>query len=401
MPTYGNSRRLIAKAQEIWDRCDSENRAPTDDERAKLEQLHKSAEQAKGLEGKIAELEGDATWLHGEGAGKSPGQQFVESKGYKTLIERGLGSGAFSTGQIEVDTKGTLATTPGTALTPGGYLPGITEILAQRLYVADLFPQARAPMGGEVRYVSETTATNAAAPVSELGTKPESTLVFGEVSEPIRKIATLLPISDELLEDAPQISAYLNQRLTLFVQQQEEAQLLLGSGTAPALRGLIATTRAIGTYARGTADDNALALFKAMNGTRGSSFLDPDAIIIHPSNWQAIRTAKDSQGQYMGGGPFFGPYGGPQGPAGASQFSADSLWGVRVVVTSAITVGTALVGAFGTAAAIHRRGGLTVEATNSHGSYFAQNVTAIRAEQREALCVYRPTAFTAVTGLSS
>ena len=255
-------------------------------------------------------------------------------------------------------------------------------------------------MGGEVRYVQETTATNAAAAVSETGAKPESTLVFGEVSEPIRKIATLLPISDELLEDAPQISAYLNQRLSLFVQQQEEAQLLTGSGTAPNLRGLIGTTRTIGTYNRGT-DDNATALFKAMNLTRGSSQLDMDAIVINPTNWQALRLAKDSSGQYFGGGPFHGAYGGPAGPATASQFATDSVWGVKVIVTSAVTVGTALVGAFATGGAIHRRGGLTVEATNSHGSYFAQNITAIRAEMREALCVYRPSAFCAVTGLSS
>ena len=42
--------------------------------------------------------------------------------------------------------------------------------------------------------------------------KPESSLVFGEVSAPVRKIATILPISDEMLKDAPQISAYLNSR---------------------------------------------------------------------------------------------------------------------------------------------------------------------------------------------
>ena len=66
-----------------------------------------------------------------------------------------------------------------------------------------------------------------------------------------------------------------------------------------------------------------------------------------------------------------------------------------------MTAGSALVGAFSTGAAIQRRGGLVVEATNSHGSYFAQNITAIRAEMREALCVFRPSAFTAVVGLAS
>ena len=107
-----------------------------------------------------------------------------------------------------------------------------------------------------------------------------------------------------------------------------------------------------------------------MNGTRGSSFLDPDTVVIHPTNWQAIRTAKDTHGQYYGGGPFYGPYGGPQGPAGASQFSADKLWGMRVVVTSAITVGTALVGAFceGRRSSAGRADG---RGDQQHGTYFA------------------------------
>jgi hypothetical protein len=38
-----------------------------------------------------------------------------------------------------------------------------------------------------VRYISETTATNAAAPTSEADPKPESTLAYGEVDEPVRK----------------------------------------------------------------------------------------------------------------------------------------------------------------------------------------------------------------------
>ncbi len=46
-----------------------------------------------------------------------------------------------------------------------------------------------------------------------------------------------------------------------------------------------------------------------------------------------------------------------------------------------------------------RRGGVTVEATNSHDNYFALNLVAIRAESRAALCVFRPVAFTAVSGL--
>ena len=62
--------------------------------------------------------------------------------------------------------------------------------------------------------------------------------------------------------------------------------------------------------------------------------------------------------------------------------------------------GTALIGAFGQAAQIHRRGALTVEASNSHADWFQLNKTAVRAEERLALAVYRPEGFSTVTGLT-
>ena len=58
-------------------------------------------------------------------------------------------------------------------------------------------------------------------------------------------------------------------------------------------------------------------------------------------------------------------------------------------------VGTALVGTR-VAAQVFRRSGLSVEATNSHASYFTSDLVAIRAEERLGLAVYRPAAFTDV-----
>jgi HK97 family phage major capsid protein len=68
-----------------------------------------------------------------------------------------------------------------------------------------------------------------------------------------------------------------------------------------------------------------------------------------------------------------------------------------VALTAAIAAGTALVGAFRTAAQIFRKGGIRVEASNSHSDYFVKNLTAIRAEKRLALAVYIPGAFGKVT----
>jgi HK97 family phage major capsid protein len=137
-----------------------------------------------------------------------------------------------------------------------------------------------------------------------------------------------------------------------------------------------------------------------MTGCRGSANLDPTGIVVNPANWQTIRLAKDSSGQYMGGGPFVGPYGGPQGPASGTYFSAGPLWGVPVIVTTSIGAGTALLGSFATASVVYRRSGVTVEASNSHSDFFQRDLTAMRAEERIGLAVFRPAAFAKVVGLA-
>jgi HK97 family phage major capsid protein len=127
-----------------------------------------------------------------------------------------------------------------------------------------------------------------------------------------------------------------------------------------------------------------VAIRKAVTVSR-QSYLEPDGLVIHPANHEAVDLIRDTQGGYIGGGPY--------NPAGAT------IWGLRVVVTEAIASGTALVGSFMQAAQVYRRGGVTVEASNSHSDFFRKNLTAIRAESRLALAVYRPESFVTVTGL--
>jgi HK97 family phage major capsid protein len=95
---------------------------------------------------------------------------------------------------------------------------------------------------------------------------------------------------------------------------------------------------------------------------------------------------KATDGTYVGDGPFVRPV-------------APTLWGLPLAVTTVIEAGVALVGCFKTAAQIFRKGGIRVDASNSHQDYFVKNLVAVRAEERLALAVYRPAAFGEVTGL--
>ena len=59
--------------------------------------------------------------------------------------------------------------------------------------------------------------------MAEAAAKPESTLVLALVNEPVRKVATYVPVSDEMLEDLEAARSYLDSRLRMFVQQAMEA----------------------------------------------------------------------------------------------------------------------------------------------------------------------------------
>jgi HK97 family phage major capsid protein len=142
-------------------------------------------------------------------------------------------------------------------------------------------------------------------------------------------------------------------------------------------------------FTAGTAQGNmAEQVFKAMNSMRGSAFVEPDWIVMHPTDYQALRLAKDTAGQYFGGGPFMGQYGSGQTAAGSPLVTGapDLVWGKPTYVTPLIGAGTALIGTRA-GATVWSRGGLQIESTNSHASHFTSDLVAFRAERRLALTV--------------
>jgi HK97 family phage major capsid protein len=381
----------------------------------KREELDKIEPEIKALSGQIADLEHidekRAEFLAAQGlasgqgdpgadagaAGqgfKSIGQQFVESAEFKALAESGqIGTQNWTSGAVEVKANMTEAASP---IIAKDYLDRPpTTINLQPPNVADLIPQG-STVSNTVRYLKETTATNAADTVAEGGTKPESTLVLVEVNESVRKIATTLPISDEMLEDWDQTRSYVDQRLMQFLKIAENDQLLNGTTTPPDLVGILNRTGLQTATALGS-DTRPDAVYKAITTIRSNAFVEPDGMVIHPSDWQDFRLAKDQNLQYYGGGPFTGAYG--NGGLNGQTMFKDTFWGLNVVITTAIAAGTALVGAFGTETQIFRKGGIRIDATNSHASEFLSNITRLRIEERLALAVYRPGGFGTVTGL--
>jgi HK97 family phage major capsid protein len=234
---------------------------------------------------------------------------------------------------------------------------------------------------GAVPYIKESSFANAATTVAENGEKPEATFATEEVIAPVKKIAVVGRVSDELFADYPAMQSYVDGRLRYMVAAKEEDQILNGNGTGSNLTGILNTSGVLfQNSATGTLIDN---IHQAITKVRAEGFFEPDAIVIHPNDWQSLRLAKDNDDQYYSQGPF-------------AQIGGNSIWGLPAVITTAIAEGTQLVGAFRLGAQLFYKNGVTVEASNSDGDDFTYNRMAIRVEERVALAVFRPTAFCAI-----
>ena len=81
------------------------------------------------------------------------------------------------------------------------------------------------------------------------------------------------------------------------------------------------------------------------------------------------------------------------------QAPVASIWGVKVLPTTAITENTVLVGKFGGGEVAHlvMRQGIDLAVSDSHSDYFTKNMLAIRATMRVGFPVYRQQAFHKIT----
>jgi len=310
---------------------------------------------------------------------KSLGQLFVESEAYKNHkdaknIEVRINNFNFLEAKTLMET--------GAGFAPQAIRTGrVVEYAHRRPVVADLIPQTDTDQSAAV-YMEETTSTNNAATRTEGAAAGESALAYTERNDPVREIATWLPVTEIQVEDVPVIQSTIDNRLLFFLDLAEEIQLLTGDGNAPNLNGF--HTKVTQSQAKGS-DPTPEAIYKAMTKVRFTGMAEPSAAIFHPNDWQDVRLLRTVDGIYIWGSPV--------------EAGPDRIWGLPVVLTTAETENTALLGDFQLYSEIRRKRGTNVKVSNSHDDFFIKGKLAIRADKREVLCIYRATAFCKVTGI--
>ena len=203
--------------------------------------LEKLSVKAAELADKCVELERKLAAGAEEAAQKatdSIGEMLTKSEAFQMMAQ-----GRSKYARIEVKTAIVNATGQNQPLVPDMRVPGIINNPQRVLTIRDVLPVGRTS-SNLIQFTKENVFTNNAGPQydspnKENVTKPESGITFTLANAPVVTLAHFIPVSRQVLDDAPQLESYVNGRLVYGLKLEEEDQLLNGDGTGSNIGGLL------------------------------------------------------------------------------------------------------------------------------------------------------------------
>jgi HK97 family phage major capsid protein len=340
-----------------------------------LQEQIKAAEKAQALLAQIGKKEGEADDGAQEKQARTLGDHFVNA-----VKKAGAHAKRFSVAASEFKAATDTQTSP-TGISQYATDLDHNVVTAPRtaLVIRDLFG-AETISGNSLTYLIEGAVEGAPAVTAEGAEKPQ--MHFADPTPEtvsLAKIACRIKESDEYISDYPFLASAINGRLLYQLGLVEQNKLVTDlTGTS----GIQTDSSTWGAATK--AEELADLVFTAMMDVQEASGFAADAIVMAPATWQTLRLGKDAEARYYGGGYF-------------ADGQGKQLWGLPVVVTTAVTASQIIVGAFKACGSVVQKGGVSVEATNSNEDDFVKNLMTIRAEERLALAVRRPAGFKLIT----
>jgi HK97 family phage major capsid protein len=242
----------------------------------------------------------------------------------------------------------------------------------RRLSVLDMLP--RLPVSAASFQFEQLDNYAAAAnyQAAEGEPKPQTNVPMALQTVPIPTIAHFINASEQVLSDVPYLQRLLDGLLRYGVLRRLENEIIAGN-TVGKIAGLQsqADTFTPSSSSGPLVDQIGEALTEL--DIRG---WNPGAVLLHPSDWQAIRSERDQENAYVSSGW--------QMPAGPT------IWGVPAATSPAVTVGRPLVLDPAQVVVLDRQQA-TVEVGRT-GDGFIENVLTLRGELRAGLAVFSPSA---------
>ena len=352
------------------------------------ERFDELAEQQAKLAKQILDLQQKGLTLNipQKKAVKSIGEQVVDNSAFKSYLAGSATKCRFEIAEAKADDQGATVELENPMLTPGdGVLPtyrrpGILPKSVRPLSIEALFPSS--PISGNsFEYVQEKGFYNGANVVKEGSQKPFSSIKFEVKTGKVHTVAHLAKVSKQMLEDAPALISYLNNRMTYGVDLVVEDMLISGEGGENELSGIF--TEGNYTPVNATAGDlgsapNLYDLILFAKSKIQQAYFRPNMILLNPADWVKMLFVKNSSGDYYLSGPV--------------NVAAKTLWGLPVLDSQAIPEGKFMVVDTTQAATVWHRSGLTLEMFEQDADNVQKNLVTIRAERRLGFSIERPEA---------
>lgn len=256
------------------------------------------------------------------------------------------------------------------------------------------------PVQTNVVYIPRHTGALTTAWTAENVTKTSSDEVFGQITVNIYTVAGIAKVSNQLLADSrPTVDAIIRNDMARGIELAKDLAVINGSGSGQPL-GILGTS-GIGTQAIGS-DFLGDAIIAGISTMRQVYYGEPNAIVMHPRDYNKLVAKKTTTGEYV----FVSP--GNQGIAGSAT-SLPSFMGLPIVidhnVPTNLGAGTnetrVIIGNF-REGWLFERDNYTMDVSDVAGTAFADNQTWFRGEQRVGFTAARqPTAFHVITGLTA
>ena len=294
-----------------------------------------------------------------------------------------LTKGNSRSAQLSVKADMTIAADFSGEVIPADRVAGYKYDPTRPVHVRSLIPQG-STASDVVRFVKESGYSNGAAATAEGTTLTQSDFDMAASDANVRKIGTYFRISEEMLADTPQLTSYLSARAPEKLLEVEDTQIISGNGSAPNLSGITTDAAAFDVSASGQfyqAVDNANqfdVLIAALNQLAIANY-SADTIMLHPTDFHKILLLKDTTAEYLKKDVYQGLQ---------PQFN-----GVKVVLNTAITAGTFLVGNFSQGTQLWVRDNVNVEFFREDGTNVRDGFVTVRVSERVALTNYLPNAF--------
>jgi len=257
--------------------------------------------------------------------------------------------------------------------------PGIVDIQRRRTHVRELIPQTTTS-NQIVSILRETGPEGGAGMQTEGSAKSKFSNTLTVVDFKVQTIADFAVVSDQMLNDIDGLVGHLNTVLPKKILELEDTQLLTGNGATVNLFGLGKDAITDSTWNLGAAvpvPQNWDVLARTIGFQMGQNF-DVNFILLNPVDLFAMLTAKGQDGQYVS----------PLIMQGGQAF----LYGVPVFMNTAVTAGKFYLGD-NTESYIAQRSGLNVRFFDQDEDNVKKNMVTVRAEQRLAHVILRPTAY--------